>query len=550
MFFAIFVLSIGAVLFTSACRVDPAAGCASDDDCRQGRVCVQAVCQFPGQSSSNPNDAGNQQDQPPFSPIIRIVPDRVTFGPLSPGEGDFRTIRIFNDGDATLLLDRVTTTGDGYWDTGLDRSSVAPGGDPALIDVNVNVGPMPPGEFTLEGELQVGSNAFNSEDGRIRLETQVILEPIEEGVCLNLWNQSGSDEFFMQTNESMGIDFGLANCGGVPVTIVGAEAFTSDGRFALDLELIVGDIEVGGSRSAFLEIHSPEGEAETDVTVQVVYMGDSGPETVEYVIFVVSGEGNNEDCGPTPFAQADRNGPWTEGEMVVELGHHIDISLPDRDGFFANAELVLAPDGSSHLFQMRSEQNAVLVPDMPGQYEVDVTTSFDGSCEDEHFFNFEVILPEAEFVAWVTWPEPLPRGRVNDLDFYVSEKTAEGYFWEDSEHAVGGGVDNAEFGDPDSESDNPFRNQDYNNQGYGPELVVIPEPHPDSTIAIGVHVFSTAVRDQVEPRIQLWLNGEPTVDATLGVDRNEFWIAAEVKGTELLGTYEIVTDGFPAAEQP
>ncbi len=548
---AISLLLAAAVLSTSACRVDPAAGCASNDDCREGRICVSAVCQFPGSSSPNPGDAGNQQDQVPGqSPIIRVVPSDVFFGPLAPGEGESRTLEIFNDGDATLLIDHVIATGDGYWDSGVDRSSVEPGARPALVEVNVTVGPMPPGEFTLEGTLRIGSNAINPAGGRVNLETEVAFDPIEEGTCLNLWSQNGDEEIWMRPDDSVGLEFALSNCGTVPISIIGLEAFSFDERFIVEWDSSLEFIDVGTTDSVFLEVHSPEGNAETEVGLQVIYIGNGDPETIESRVFIISEDRDNQDCGPSPFAQADRDGPWTESEMTLELGHHIDILLPDRDGFFTSADLVESPDGSANLFQMRSEQAAVLVPDMPGRYEVDMTTSYDGSCEVEHYLDFEVTIPEGAFVAWLTWPEPLPRGRTNDLDFYIAEKTAEGYFWDDGAPVVGGGQDSAEFGDADSDSDNPYRNQDYNNQGYGPELVVIREPHPDSVIAIGAHVFSTAIRGPAEPRVQIWLNGEPTVDASLALERNQFWIAAEVQGSELLQTHEVVSDGFPASNQP
>jgi hypothetical protein len=266
----------------------------------------------------------------------------------------------------------------------------------------------------------------------------------------------------------------------------------------------------------------------------------------------VAGERDGGECGPEIWAQADRDGPGTEDEMVVEVGHHIDISTRSAgdSGWIEEAWIVEGPERSLGFIHQPNERSVVFVPDVLGSYSLRVVTTDGRDCERLSDLFIEVVLPDARFVAWTVWREPIPTRRVIDTDLYVARATVNGYLWQEEGFYVGPPEETADFGNPDSRADDPFLNQDYNSQGYGPERIIIREPSGDEMIAIGVNAFATATRDPARVRLQIYLEGELSLDSEMGLYAEQFWLAAETLGTELLGEYDLVTRGFPPPESP
>ena len=549
------------VALVCSCNVERASGCETDADCRTGRLCVRNVCAAPGGSSYGPSgryDAGTAPDRgrgddtpvPRDGPLIRLQPGNLHFGPLPMGASEVQVIEVFNDGEDTLLISDVWVTDGVFFSQGVSVDEIPAGGSPAIIEVVAQAVFGPDLDENVLAELHVVSNALNPEAGTAYLQAEIErdIPPPPDDACLEL--EVADDFLQMGVGGSTTTTVIVFNCGDAAVPLIDVVAFDESDHFEVVPIRFPNSIDVGAAAAVEVTIRAPDYEARGQIIFQVIYESSMGP-VQGIASFVVSTEdGTEPGCGPPPRAEADRGGPWTQGEMTLPVGHQISIFLDtSRDASILDLVLLEAPDESLQLIQRRDRYNGVLVPDIPGHYEVQVESTFSGDCSQEYRLSFNVELPEGNLVAWAVWPEPFTRGRVNDLDFYVARSNDRGYQWEEHGFFVGPPELTADFGQRGLTIDDPYLNQDYNTGGFGPELITIQEPSPDESIAIGVSAFSTAT-GSAEPRILVYLNGERSMDNQLEVEQNQFWLAAEVIGTELLGEHEIITSGFPAPELP
>jgi hypothetical protein len=556
-----FLLSL--LLLQVGCSVESLSGCRSNDDCRFGRVCQAGLCTSQGRGQpvqpdaatdaggsdvardTTVRDTGRDTAEPDVQPRearIRLNPDVLDFGTLEPGAVRTLTVMVSNPGSADLVLEEPFFADGRFVATLVGPSTVQPGRSSQIAATATAPPNVPASGLVIEDELLVPSNASNANPARAPAFLQVERRPDES--CLMFEDVPRRVE--LDVGEEFLLTTSLFNCGRT-VVFVGEFGVETQGDSAavelLDFPLI----ELGpGEVSPLTLLVTGLAPGRTRATVRVFY--DEGqllelPLTIN-VLGVV--------CDLSLRATADRDGPSTQDMMTVVLGHQIRFNpAGDRRAQFENIALWTAPADSLQTLAVQGPTQAVLVPDRPGRYVVQADLFSGPDCAAEATITVDVVLPEDEFVAWVVWLEPYPSGPYSDLDFYVARRTEAGYFWQEPGFHVGPTSRTANFGDAAVTEDDPQLNTDYNVEGFGPERITIAAPSAEEQIAIGVHVFNAVEgQDVVRPWIRIALAGEIVFEAELTLAQNQFWLAAETLGTELVATHEIVSGGFPEPGVP
>lgn len=574
---SLFVLFL--CLTMSGCGVGRASRCVVDSQCRYDRVCYAGQCvsesQLP-QDASGASDANTtpdtyyrdvQTDPDPRDrsgsdardqgsvdtvrdsrfdsagqPRIRISPNPLDFGGIPTGMEIFESVSVTNTGTADLHVFSVSVSGDGFFVDNLEFTVQPDRSRSVRVSVFID-SDTPPGTV-LSGQLSFSSDAVNTADQTVRVNATV--EGSVEEACLRF--EDVPEQITMMWLGETTSELMLVNCGAVPLVIDHLDFYANQGNVTVDAWWDVSLLFPGERTEVGLALFALEPDSDT-VVIEAFYAAEGSYEGLSVgttiPVFVL-----DEECPAAElYAQVDRDGPEGLGPIELELGHQVALWIHGPFQYSIDEfEFSVLPVGSMGIVEAMGERDLIFVPDVPGLYTLGATFRSADGCTTEDDIQFTVTLPENAFVAWVVWEEPEPQTSLNDLDFYVARLTDDGYLWETDGFHVGPDQTTANFGDPATNVDDPQFGEDYNTEGFGPEMIVIPFQSTTEQIAIGVHAF--AISGPLQPRIRIYLGGNPSFDATLELSNGDFWLAAETLGWSVVGEYEIITDGFPASSFP
>lgn len=190
------------------------------------------------------------------APDIRVTPDAVDFGVLSPGDVATATVHIENRGDAQLLIGDLlfTTPLDELTLTGIPSPAVAPG---AGVDTVVT---WTAGVTPLADTLQVGSNDPDQPRINVPITGEVVIGDI-------LVEPAFYDFGTLPVGTSASVPVVVSNIGDGPLTIDAVEYATRDG------DLHVTDYGALATLPAILDVG-----ASTTVTVEYTPSSSGGDE--------------------------------------------------------------------------------------------------------------------------------------------------------------------------------------------------------------------------------------------------------------------------------
>lgn len=539
-----------------ACTVEPAPGCATDDDCRNGRVCFEGSCSFAGGAlggggatgggglgggGGTGTGGGGGTTTPVDGVVIRLEPRRLDFGEVEPGTNQTRFVEVHNDGTDTLVITGVTVRGALFSVPDMTDRTVAPGADPALLEVTLSLPSRWDGTDSISGHLTVESNASNPSAG-VDMTARAGVTVGEH--CFDIEVETP----FVPAGELSELGLILFNCGNAAL-VTGLAVSDPTGRFgtpdAFPLELWLEPGE-GGFVSVLVE--APDDPGGSDLEARLSFLADSGEEAEWFDTVRVEAVDGGDDCGPGVSVETTPDGESSEGGLHTTIGNQVSLFVEGRRARLGEVFATTLPVGSLGLVGRRTEREAYLVPDVPGVYRVMVETTY-GECIAQHEVTVEVELPDDQLVAWTVWPEDaLPR--VSDFDLYLALQWDGGYQWEEPGLSVGPPHQYADFGEEGRADDDGALNVDVNSTGLGPERITIREMSPSERYAIGPHLFRSATGEGGEVRLQIALGGDIVFDGTQRLSDGQFWIAAEVSAGELVETHEVITAGFPESTLP
>lgn len=573
---SLFVLLL--CLALSGCGVGRPSRCIRDSQCRYDRVCYAGQCvaenEVP-QDASGGSDANTtpdtyyrdvQSDPDPRDhggtdvydqgrdaardfgvdstgePRIRVSPNPLDFGEIPPGMELFESVSVTNTGTADLHVFSVSVSGEGFFVTEL-AFTLSPDSSRSVRVSAMLPADLPPGTVS-RGQLTFSSDAVNTSDQTIQV--QATAAGGDEEACLRF--EDVPEQITMMWLTEATSELMLVNCGTTVLIIDHLNYYANEGNVTVDVNWDVFLLEPGEGAAVGLSLFAVEPDSDT-VVIEAFYaaegssVGTSIGTTIP--VFVL-----DEECPAAElYAQVDRDGPEGLGPIELELGHQVELWIHGPFQYsFDEFELTRAPDGSMGIVEAMGERDLIFVPDVPGLYTLDATFRSADGCVAEDDIELTVTLPENAFVAWVVWEEPDPQMVLNDLDFYVARLTDDGYLWQTDGFFVGPAQITANFGDSATNLDDPRFGEDYNTEGFGPEMIVIPFQSTTERIAIGVHAFS--VSGTVQPRIRIYLGRTPRFEATIELSSGQFWLAAETLGWSVVGEYDLITDGFPSADLP